>query len=94
MTRMALGAQFGARSLYPVQTPPARSLENWLRREARAQIEAHLQEVVRRTRRSPHRLYIMSQRTKWGNCSALGNLSFNWRSVMAPSGRVEVPRYA
>ena len=32
----------------------------------------------------PGRIYIMDQRTKWGNCSALGNLSFNWRIVMAP----------
>jgi predicted metal-dependent hydrolase len=26
----------------------------------------------------------MDQQTKWGNCSALRNLSFNWRIVMAP----------
>jgi predicted metal-dependent hydrolase len=32
----------------------------------------------------PGRLYVMGQRTKWGNCSRLGNLSFNWRLVMTP----------
>ena len=26
----------------------------------------------------------MGQRTKWGNCSPLQNLSFNWRLIMAP----------
>lgn len=32
----------------------------------------------------------MNQRTKWANCSARGNLSFNWRLVMAPD---DVLRY-
>ena len=31
-----------------------------------------------------NRMYLRSQRTKWGNCSTLRNLSFNWRLVMAP----------
>lgn len=65
-------------------TPPVTSLENWLRREARQSIERHLALAVSRVKRSPGRVYIMDQRTKWGNCSSLGNLSFNWRLVLAP----------
>lgn len=65
-------------------TPPARTLENWLRKEARAAITAQLDAVCRRVRREPGKVYVMAQRTKWGNCSALGNLSFNWRLIMAP----------
>ena len=64
--------------------PPVRSLENWLRKEARAAIQDQLQSILPRVRRSPGKLYVMDQRTKWGNCSALGNLSFSWRLIMAP----------
>jgi predicted metal-dependent hydrolase len=67
------------------RTPPVKTLENWLRREARAQIAPLAQSLADGLGVSPGRLYIMDQQTKWGNCSALGNLSFNWRLVMAPN---------
>lgn len=67
------------------RTDSARSLENWLRKQARIEIEKELEAVTRKIRRSPRRIYIMDQRTKWGNCSALQNLSFNWRLIMAPA---------
>lgn len=66
------------------RTPVARSLECWLRREARRAIESHLVAVTGRLGQHPQRLYVMGQRTKWGNCSALRNLSFNWRLILAP----------
>ena len=65
-------------------TSSSRSLENWLRKQARDRIEQHLEVIAKRIKRSPGRVYVMGQRTKWGNCSALGNLSFNWRLIMAP----------
>lgn len=66
------------------KTLPARSLEYWLRKQVRQRIEEHVAEVRKHLRLAPNRIYVMGQRTKWGNCSALGNLSFNWRLVMAP----------
>jgi len=65
-------------------TPVARSLETWLRKVARAEIERQLSAITARLRQRPGRLYVMSQRTKWGNCSATRNLSFNWRLILAP----------
>lgn len=66
------------------RTPVARSLENWLRKQARIEIERQLAAIPLRLRLRPGRIYVMGQRTKWGNCSAQRNLSFNWRLILAP----------
>lgn len=66
------------------KTEVARSLELWLRREARRNIESHLDAVTKRLGRRPTRVFVRAQRTKWGNCSTQGNLSFNWRLILAP----------
>jgi predicted metal-dependent hydrolase len=79
-----IGHEIVVRRGSAARTPIARSLENWLRRRARVEIEKHLKVVSARLRRQPHRVYVMGQRTKWGNCSAKNNLSFNWRLVLAP----------
>jgi predicted metal-dependent hydrolase len=66
------------------RTPLGQSLEYWLRREARLGIERHLAAVTAHLGRRPRRVYVMGQRTKWGNCSSRRNLSFNWRLILAP----------
>ena len=67
-----------------IRTPVARSLENWLRKQARAEIGRQLSVVTALVRQVPGRVYVMGQRTKWGSCSAQRNLSFNWRLILAP----------
>lgn len=66
------------------RTAVSRSLENWLRREARQAIENHLDAVSTKLGQRPTGIFVMSQRTKWGNCSSRRNLSFNWRLILAP----------
>ena len=66
------------------QTPASRGLENWLRGQARSAISGHLSVVAARMKQLPGRIYVMDQRTKWGNCSSRRNLSFNWRLILAP----------
>jgi predicted metal-dependent hydrolase len=59
---------------YPCPTPAA----------GRNRHTRQLDIIARKLRRQPGKVFIMGQRTKWGNCSALQNLSFNWRLIMAP----------
>lgn len=66
------------------QTPAVRSLENWLRKQARTAIAEYLPSVTARIGQEPAQVYVMGQRTKWGNCSSRRNLSFNWRLILAP----------
>jgi predicted metal-dependent hydrolase len=66
------------------RTPVSRSLEYWLRREARQAVERHVAVISARLGQRPQRVYVMGQRTKWGNCSSRRNLSFNWRLILAP----------
>jgi predicted metal-dependent hydrolase len=69
---------------------PARTLERWLRKEARDAIGQRMAALAASIDVSPGRLYIMDQRTKWANCSRMSNLSFSWRLIMAPE---DVVRY-
>ena len=66
------------------KTAPSRSLERWLRKQAREEIDRQLSIVAKRLKRVPRRVYVMDQRTKWGNCSTRQNLSFSWRLICAP----------
>ena len=34
--------------------------------------------------RGPGKVTVRDQRTKWGSCSNLGNINFNWRLILAP----------
>ncbi len=37
----------------------------------------------------PQRVFIREQKSRWGSCSSRGNLSYNWRAVMAPPAVVD-----
>jgi predicted metal-dependent hydrolase len=60
------------------------ALERWYRAQAEGLIAAKADAVSARLGLEYHRLTIRGQRTRWGSCSRLGNLSFNWKLMMVP----------
>jgi len=61
------------------------ALERWYRREARLEIGTRLDAAVRRAGRDYERLSIRAQQTRWASCSSSGEMSFNWRLLLAPA---------
>lgn len=37
----------------------------------------------------PKQIHIKDQKTRWGSCSTLGNINYNWRIIMAPAGVID-----
>ncbi len=66
------------------------ALEGWLRKEAKQRLVSRA-EIVSEELGIPYKkIFLRNQRTRWGSSSTRGNISLNWRTVMAPPG---VQRY-
>lgn len=61
-----------------------RTVEHWMRRQAREAVAGLVSSIAPKVNRKPKGVYLRGQRTKWGSCSARGNVSINWRLIMAP----------
>ncbi len=71
-----------------VETAPESDVEEvvarWLKQQARRVLLQEIKAEAERLGLEFNKLYVASQRTRWGSCSAKGNLAFNWRLVLAP----------
>ena len=66
-----------------------RRLHDWLRRNARTTIAPVVAEKTALLGRRAGKISIRGQRSRWGSCAANGNLSFNWRLILAPADVLE-----
>lgn len=60
-------------------------LEKWYRNEAQKIFNERARAIGDKMKLKYNRVFVRSQKTRWGSCSRLKNLSFNWRLVMAPA---------
>ena len=61
-----------------------RRVVDFLKREARRDIEAAVARHAERLGVKPKAIRTRDQLTRWGSCTTTGHLSFSWRLIMAP----------
>ncbi|MEX0771912.1 MAG: SprT family zinc-dependent metalloprotease [Balneolales bacterium] len=64
--------------------PDADLLDHYLKQRAKPEILSRFAEFAPTLPFRYNRVFIRSQKTKWGTCSGKGNLSFNWRLIKCP----------
>jgi len=62
----------------------ARRVEDWLKREARREIERRVRQKAEAIERRVGGLTVRDPKSRWGSCSPSAKLSFSWRLVLAP----------
>jgi predicted metal-dependent hydrolase len=78
----------GQPSLFAVHQEPTEVPSDvkriFLYETARKELPKHFERVAQHLPFKWTRLFIRSQKTKWGTCSSKGNISLNWRLILCP----------
>jgi len=74
----------GAHLLVPATAQAAPRALAYLRLRARRRIEERVCHYTALLGRQPGRISLRDPRSRWGSCSAAGDLMFSWRLIMAP----------
>jgi hypothetical protein len=67
----------------------SRRIADWLRREARREIEPRAHGKAARIGKRVKRVTIRDAKSRWGSCTPDGHLSFSWRLIFAPRSVID-----
>ena len=62
----------------------ARRVGDFLKREARKDLEAAVARHAYRLGVAPRKIALRDTSSRWGSCSSTGGLNFSWRLILAP----------
>lgn len=62
-----------------------RRLKDWLKAQAKADLTEASARYAKSMAVDFRRISVRDQKSRWGSCSAAGDLSYNWRLILAPS---------
>ncbi|AWN41914.1 M48 family metallopeptidase [Methylobacterium durans] len=62
----------------------ARRVRDWLQREVRADLTVAITRYTDALGQGPSRVTVRDTRSRWGSCTARGELNFSWRLILAP----------
>lgn len=64
-------------------------IKNWYQQQALSILTQKTRHWSNKIGTTVNKLTIKDQKTRWGSCSSLGNINYNWRIIMAPESIVD-----
>ena len=73
------------------KSPPvvSRAVSGWFMTRAEGKIKEKVERYAEQVGKSPKSVGIKSFKSRWGSCSVHGDLTFNWKIIIAPNRIVD-----